>query len=157
MLSPKSSDRVVLLPQDHEIIQLTGMTEEQYRWFVRQGILHSKLRPGEPVALEPLTIAAIQLVIGIALSFLSTLLQKTPPDQKTPETRDVQGQTIVRSDEFTPKAGFDSVQNVVQLGSTVPIVYSNRQEIECRQISGRDLVMAEEEGTGGVQAQATSQ
>ena len=130
MLSPKSSDRVVLLPQDHEIIQLTGMTEEQYRWFVRQGILHSKLRPGEPVALEPLTIAAIQLVIGIALAYLSTLLVKTPPEQKAPETRDVQGQTIVRSDEFAPKAGFDSVQNVVQLGSTVPLVYANRQEID---------------------------
>ena len=130
MLSPKSSDRVVLLPQDYEIIQLTGMTEEQYRWFVRQGILHSKLRPGEPVALEPLTIAAIQLVIGIALAYLSTLLVKTPPEQKTPETREVQGQTIVRSDEFAPKAGFDSVQNVVQLGSTVPLVYANRQEID---------------------------
>ena len=129
MLSPKASDRIVFLPQDHEIMGITGMSEDQYRWFVRQAILHSKLRPGEPVAFELITFI-VTLVVGLALSYLSSLLQKTPKQPKSVESRDVQGQTIVRGDEFAPKAGFDSVQNVVQLGSTVPLVYSNRQVID---------------------------
>jgi hypothetical protein len=129
MLSPKASDRIVFLPQDHEIMGITGMSEDQYRWFVRQAILHSKLRPGEPVAFEPITFL-VTLVIGLALSYLSSLLQKTPKQPKSVESRDVQGQTIVRGDEYAPKAGFDSVQNVVQLGSTIPLIYSNRQVID---------------------------
>ena len=129
MRSPQSSDRIVLLPQDREIMDITGMSEEQYRWFVRQAILNCKLRPGDPVAFDPISFA-ITLIVGIALSYLGSLLQKAPPEQPNIESRDVQGQTIVRSDEFSPKAGFDSVQNVVQLGSTVPLVYANRQVID---------------------------
>lgn len=131
MLSPSSPNRVVLLPQDREIMEITGLTEDQYRFFVRQAILHSKLRPGEPVAFELITFA-ITLIVGIALSAISSLLAPKPQVRKTPtvETRNVQGQTIVRGDEFSPKSGFDSVQNVVELGSTVPLVYANRQTID---------------------------
>lgn len=131
MLSPNSSSRVVLLPQDRAIMEITGLTEDQYRFFVRQAILHSKLRPGEPVAFGLVTFA-VSLVIGIALSAISSLLAPKPQVRKTPtvETRNVQGQTIVRGDEFSPKSGFDSVQNVVELGSTVPLVYANRQTID---------------------------
>ena len=34
MLSP--DNRIVLLPQDREIMDITGMSEEEYRWFVRE-------------------------------------------------------------------------------------------------------------------------
>jgi len=131
MLSPNSSNRVVLLPQDRAIMEITGLTEDQYRFFVRQAILHSKLRPGEPVAFELVTFA-VTLIIGIVLSAISSLLAPKPQVRKTPtvETRNVQGQSIVRGDEFSPKSGFDSLQNVVELGSTVPLVYANRQTID---------------------------
>ena len=132
MLSPNDGRHVVLLPQDKQIMSLTGMDEAQYRWFCRQAILHSKLRPGEPTAFfDPVSIL-IQLVIGIALTYAASLLAPKPKQQAAgqPDVKNVQGQTLVNGARYTPKAGFDSVQNVVELGSTIPMAYANRQIID---------------------------
>jgi hypothetical protein len=131
MLTPNNGQHVVLLPQDKQIMTLTGMDETQYRWFCRQAILHSKLRPGEPTAFfDPVSIL-IQLVIGIALTYAASLLSPKPKQQAAgqPDVKEIQGQTLVNGARYTPKAGFDSVQNVVELGSTIPIAYANRQKI----------------------------
>ena len=126
MLSP--NNRIVLLPQDREIMDITGMSEEQYRWFVKEAILHSKLRPGEPVALGFFATVAINLVIGIALAAASALLTPRPTQQREPrEQRQIGGQDFVSGQRFGPTSGFDSVQNVVELGSTIPLVYANRR------------------------------
>ena len=45
-------------------------------------------------------------------------------------SKTVQGQNLVNGARFTPKSGFDSVQNVVELGSVVPLVYAKRQVID---------------------------
>ncbi len=131
MLTPNDGRHVVLLPQDKQIMSLTGMDEAQYRWFCRQAILHSKLRPGEPVAFFDPVSLVIQLVIGIALTYAATLLAPKPKQQSAgqPDVKDVQGQTLVNGARYTPKTGFDSVQNVVEIGSTIPLVYANRQVI----------------------------
>jgi hypothetical protein len=129
MLTPNR--QIALLPQDRQIMQLTGMSEKDYRFFMRQAILHSKLRPGEPTAfIDPVSIL-IQLVIGIALTYLATLLAPKPkaPEAQNLDSKTVQGQNLVNGARFTPKSGFDSVQNVVELGSVVPLVYANRQVI----------------------------
>ena len=42
MLTPNRP--IALLPQDRQIMELTGMSEKDYRFFMRQTILHSKLR-----------------------------------------------------------------------------------------------------------------
>jgi len=132
MLTPNR--QIALLPQDRQIMQLTGMSEKQYRFFVRQAILHSKLRPGELTAflIDPVSLFIIQLVVGVALSYLSTLLVPKPkqPEAQSLNTNTVQGQNLVNGARFTPKTGFDSVQNVVELGSVVPLVYSKRQVID---------------------------
>ena len=130
MLTPNDGRRVVLLPQDREIMSVTGMDEAQYRWFCRQAILHSKLRPGEPTAFLVIPFL-IKLAIGLALSYAATLLAPKPKQQSAgqPDVKDVQGQTLVNGARYTPRTGFDSVQNVVELGSTIPLVYANRQTI----------------------------
>ena len=53
-----------------------------------------------------------------------------PKDQekKTPEEETIEGQNVIRRDRFAPKSGFDSFQNVVDMGSVVPIVYCKRHE-----------------------------
>ncbi len=137
MLSP-NKNRIMFLPQDREIMGITGMSQEQYVFFCRQAILHSKLRPGEPVALEPFAIILINLAIGLVLSAASVLLAPKPQVRKAPDvrTRNVDGQTIVRGDQFTAKSGFDTVQNVVEIGSTIPIVYANRQLINGKYYGG---------------------
>ena len=129
MLTPNRP--IALLPQDRQIMQLTGMSEKDYRFFMRQAILHSKLRPGEPTNFLIIPFL-IKLVIGVALTYLATLLASKPKQQEQAQlnTNTVQGQNLVNGARFTPKSGFDSVQNVVELGSVIPLVYSNRQVID---------------------------
>ena len=123
MLSPKFV--FALLPQDRQIMDLTGMSEEEYRWFCKQAHDRSKLQPGEPVAFEPVTFA-ITLAVGVLLSVAASLLTPKPKKQEARrfEEETIAGQDIIRRDVFSPKAGFDSVQNVVELGSTVPLIYT---------------------------------
>ncbi len=131
MLSPNDGNWIPLLPQDRQIMEITGMDEKQYRAFMRETMLHHGIKPGDPVAFEIFT-AIAYLVIGLALSALASLLSPKPRQQNQPEyeTNTVQGQDIQNSDRFTPTSGFGSVQNVVELGSTVPLVYTNRQEVD---------------------------
>ncbi len=130
MLSPNDGDWIPLLPQDRQIMEITGMDEKQYRAFMRETMLRHGIKPGDPVAFDLISFAVV-LIIGIVLSALSSLLFRKPqPKQPEYETNTVQGQDIQNSSRFTPTSGFDSVQNVVELGSTVPLVYTNRQEID---------------------------
>ena len=129
--SPNNGERIVLLPQDREIMAITGMDERQYRNFVRAALLHSRVRPGEPTAFLVIPFL-IQLAIGVALSYLATLLAPKPRklEPASVTNNQVQGQNIVNGARYTPKSGFDSVQNVVELGSVIPLVYANRQVID---------------------------
>ena len=132
MLSP--GNRVILLPCDREIMELAGLTEAEYREFVRQCRFESKLRPGEPVALEPLTLGLILVGVGAALFTAGVLLAPKPKSQQpsgspTIGQRDVRGQQLTDGRRFAPKSGFDSLQNVVELGSTVPLIYARRELI----------------------------
>jgi len=133
MLTP--SNRVVLLPCDREIMELAGLTEAQYREFVRQCRFESKIRPGQPVALDPVTLGIILVVAGAALYAAGTLLapkQKSSVSQSGGGIQGTgrQGQNIVDGRRFAPKAGFDSLQNVVELGSTVPLIYARRETVD---------------------------
>ena len=127
MLDPKTP--IALLPQDREIMDIMGMSESEYRWFVRECHKNTKLRPGEPVALDPITLSLINLAIGLLLTAVATLLTPKPKDQetKTPDEEVIEGQNVVRRDRFAPKSGFDSFQNVVDMGSVVPIIYCKRE------------------------------
>ncbi len=131
-LSPKGADRIVLLPQDREIMAITGLNESEYRQFVRDIKRYSRIEPGTIVNLSGFEIILINLVIGAALTYVGTLLTPRPklPQQAQVTTNTVQGQNIVNGARYTPKAGFDSVQNVVELGSVIPLVYANRQTID---------------------------
>lgn len=121
---------VVLLPEDWELMDVLGITEEQYRYFVREAMKRSRIEPGKPQALLLIPFIA-NLVIGLALSYAASLLTKSTGG-KGPSIRQTQkqGQNIVSQTEFAPKVGFDSLQNVVELGSTIPVIYSKREVID---------------------------
>ena len=155
MLDPKA--RRVLLPQDREIIAITGMTEDEYIQFLDYCAEKSRFEPGQIVALEPFTIILINLAIGLLLTGASMLLAPKPQEPKTTELDEstVDGQDIVRGGRFAPKAGFDNVQNVVEIGSVVPIVYAKRENIDGNQYGGirinTNLLWSQLQSIGGGQ------
>jgi hypothetical protein len=131
MLTPDHG-QIVLLPQDLELIRLLGITPAEYKRFVRECQKGSRLRPGEPTAFLIIPFL-IQLVIGIGLSLLASVLfrpRATSPRPARLEQRTIDGQDIVSSSRFAPKSGFDGLQNVVELGSIVPLVYAKRETID---------------------------
>ena len=113
-------------------MEITGLSESEYREFVRELRRYSRIEPGTIVNLSGFEIILINLVIGIALTYLATLLTPKPRAPQTPSVSNntVQGQNIVNGARYTPNAGFDSVQNVVELGSVIPLVYADRQIID---------------------------
>ena len=143
MLSPNDGSRIVLLPEDKQLIELAGWTEAEYREFVRVARGKSRIQPGTPVAsLAPVAasgfnpwVAAAYLVVGIALSFTASHLTRSRAKTGVGRTADIrtsniQGQSVIDGARYAPKAGFDSLQNVVELGSIVPIVYARRETID---------------------------
>lgn len=109
-------------------MDITGMSEKEYRWFVKEALLHSKLRPGEPTMDFGVSLAIA--LIGLALSVAGSLLAPKPRQQQAQQRqRQIGGQDFVSGQRFAPTSGFDSVQNVVELGSTIPLVYANRRQV----------------------------
>ena len=130
MIDPKKP--IALLPHDRQIMDITGMSEQEYRSFVKHCFNHSKIQPGLPVNFEIITFV-ITLVVGMALSYLATLLApkpNIPKDKPSPTTKEINGQNIVRGEEFAPQTGFDAPQNVVELSSIVPLVYGRRTKVD---------------------------
>lgn len=130
MLTP-SNHQIVLLPQDRELIETLGITEAEYRTFLKQCIKYSRIEPGKPVNFLVIPFL-IQLAIGLALTYLAGLLfrPKAPGRPADIRQNSLPGQNIVGRSEYAPKAGFDSLQNVVELGSTIPLVYTKREVID---------------------------
>ena len=136
MLDPKA--QLVLLPQDREVMAVTGMSEAEYRQFCLMAMQFSKPKPCQPQALGPFAVALINLAIGLLLTGISMLLApaEQEPEKANYEESKVDGQDVIRKDRFAPKNGFNSVQNVVELGSVVPIVYAKKEEIGGKQYGG---------------------
>ena len=120
----------VLLPQDRVIMEITGMDREQYRDFCLQCYKAGRSIPStDPVAFDPLTVL-IYLVIGIALSYAASLLAPKPKQEEVVTQRNEGGQNFVNGKRSAPTSGFDTVQNVVEVGSTISLVYANRREVD---------------------------
>jgi len=130
MLSP--NDRpIVLLPQDRELIELLGLTESEYRQFLREAVKRSRVEPGKPVnfidfGLVALIFTVIGLLLQVAALFFKPKTSRPPDIRQTSDP----GQNVVNRTEYAPKAGFDSLQNVVELGSAIPLVFAKRETID---------------------------
>lgn len=131
MLSP-NPDRVTLLPIDRQLMAALDLTELEYRDYVRYCKAQSKIVPSGPIAFD-LLIGLALIVIGLITQFVAQALipqQKNKTKQNNKETQvrmtSQQGINSVQNSEFAPKAGFDGVQQVVELGSTIPLVYTRK-------------------------------
>lgn len=130
MLNPKGHP-IALLPEDREIMRLLGVSEAEYRAFVKECAKRSRIEPGTITNIG-IDVLILYLVIGIVLSAASALLFRPRVPGRPAEIRQSSdgGQNVINRTEYAPKAGFDSLQNVVELGSTIPLVYAKRETID---------------------------
>ena len=135
MLSP--SRKLILLPQDRKIMQCLGWSESEYRYFCKQASTYSQIRPGDPTAFIFITPAigkfVLNLAIGAAFTAASALFTRSGPRQRNPAqivSRQEGGQDITRRSTAISNAGFGAVQSVAQLGSTIPVIYAHRENID---------------------------
>ena len=119
--------QIVLLPQDRVIMEITGMNQAQYKDFCLQCYKASRDIPSdEPTAFLNFL---IPLIIGIALSFVATLLAPKPKQEEPEQQKNEGGQNFVTGNRAAPTSGFDTVQNVVEVGSVIPVIYASRREV----------------------------
>ena len=126
------TSRRALLPQDIQLIEAVGITQDEFYDFLDQCEYACEKRSEEyshipdvrNTGIDPVSLALIQIAIGIALQVAGTLLApkpKSPDDRERPQLQT--GDKTGRS-RFTPYNDFDSVQELAALGTTVPLVYA---------------------------------
>ena len=125
----------LLLPIDRQIIEAVGFTEDEYLEYLRLQEQLSRTRPAGPVAviLSGFEVFLIGIAINAALTAAAYLLTprlKRPGRPGELRQNDQQGLRLVDRSEFGAKAGISSGQDVVELGSTVPVVWAHRETID---------------------------
>lgn len=123
---------MTMLPSDRYLCSLLGITEEEFIEFQAAARQHLKDNPIEgPVAgtETAVTLAIINLVISVGATALSFLLRPSVPEQRAAgqiRTSAITDDPVLTNQSFAPRYGFDSVQNIVKLGSTIPLVYGKK-------------------------------
>lgn len=126
-------NKTPLLPADKYLASLLGLTDDEYRWFKSEAEKRSKIEPGTPVAgLETIfTVASLVFtLISVGLTIAASFFK--PKERQVGQiidssTRDPDN--ISRSQKFAPRFGFDSLQKPAVLGTTIPVVYANAEQL----------------------------
>lgn len=131
----RSYSRRSLLPAEQQIIDVLGLTLDEYWEFCRLADCKAKERGEQYASIpeivatgEPLTtLEIVYLVVGVLSTAASVLLQPDPPTFDQPaaiRTADIRGQT-----KFAELFSFDSVQDLATLGSIIPLVFAKREQL----------------------------
>ena len=131
--------RRVLLPTEAELCNSLGLTEEEYFQFLEGVAAKVKERP-EAYGLVPEIVnmpqvlfvagwgSALtffgQIVVGVALTYVASLLAPKPPSQKQGTAQKTAD--IIGAKRFAPQHSFNSIQELANLGDLVPLVFTNR-------------------------------
>ena len=131
----RPSGRRILLPYELDLCETLGITPEEYWEFIFTAQETLKARGEEyahipDVRNEPIsttTLLIINLVVGVALTAISMLLAPKPqaPSKRDPRRLDIagsQGRT-----RYTKSNNFDSIQQLANLGETIPLVFAERR------------------------------
>ena len=126
-----------LLPAEADLCNALGIKESDYWEFVDLIQLHRPTRPSEydrvpnivndPVSLTGFTWTqlAVNLAIGVAISYVAYLL--TPkPRQQTPGTN-LRTEDKYGSRAYAPQQGFNTVQELATLGAIIPLIYTKQE------------------------------
>jgi len=110
-----------LLPYEYELIDVLGVSKEEYLDFVAQQHIYKDIKEGSALDTVngPLTPALVLTIIGVVLQVVSILLipkPNTPGQEGSPQTRD---------QRLAPRTGFNGAQELAVYGEPVPLIYTS--------------------------------
>ena len=118
-----------LLPQEAELCNFIGLSEEEYFHFNDLTEAHINKRPKEyehiPEIVNGIPNWVAQFAIAVVVGIIQNALAPKPRSPKTPPsltTGEVTGPA-----RYAPQQGFDSLQDLAKIGETVPLVFANWQ------------------------------
>ena len=116
-----------LLPAETEFCEVLGITEEDYWQFCNLTELQAKKRSSHydhipDIRNEPASIFT-QIIVSIIVGIVVNAITPKPKEQKPGPSLTTEDKTGKR--RYTPQVGFDSVQDLAILGTTIPLVFAN--------------------------------
>ena len=134
-----SSTLVPLLPFERDLIGILGWSEEEYRKFTTEVAVRGGRRPEgyeniPDIVNDPTGGILTSIVIGLVLTAVSVLLAPDIPEPESPEQQNRRsGNSNKLSDRtgrgrFGTSTGFDSVAELADYGSPIPIVFANYED-----------------------------
>ena len=125
--------RQVLLPHEVAVCQSLGISKDEYFEFFDLLTQERQKRSAEydhipDVRNDPVTVAVVQIVVGVALTAVSALLAPKPKSPEQKEQNNFQGSDVKGRTKFSPLRQFDSVQELATLSSVVPLIYTHEYD-----------------------------
>ena len=110
-----------LLPYEYELIAALGISKEDYLDFLAVQKQYEDIKEGTSLDIQNGPVAIVLAVVGLIFQVVSTLLMPRPeiPSIKAP------GETQTRDQRFSPRFGFNSVQELAKYGDPVSLVYTD--------------------------------
>ena len=138
LVAPKRPyGRRLLLPAEVEFCELLNCTEDEYWDFVETTAAYNGQRPkgyelipdiqAGPVTIFGYTISQavlVQVGIAVAAATVSYLLTPKPKEQKSGGSR--RTADSIGNSKFAPQAAFNSIQQLAQIGDSIPLVFANQ-------------------------------
>tara|TARA_R100001463_G_scaffold67420_1_gene120921 strand:- start:776 stop:4681 length:3906 start_codon:yes stop_codon:yes gene_type:complete len=132
------------LPQEVELCELLGLSEEDYWFFVDKTESYNGKRSEAydlipDIRCDPVSSTFwIQLAIGVALTVVAYLMTPKPKEPKKPPSLKTADQSGVK--RFAPQTGFESVQDLAELGTTIPLVFAKRRNVPGTWFTTREMI-----------------
>ena len=115
-----------LLPYEHDLINMLGISKEEYLKFVALQKAYSD--PKEGTVLDTrnweVAVAIVLTVIGTVFQVVSALIAPKPEIPQVQQN--AVGQRQTREQRFSPRFGFNSAQELGKYGDPVPLVYADQ-------------------------------
>lgn len=129
---------VPLLPYEKQLIATIGITEDEYRKFAEEVRRRGRLRPAEYEHIPDIQAGAaavpilINLAIGLVLTGVAYLLTPKPkaPEAQKQKGGSVSTEGITGASRFTPSRGFETLAQLADYGSPIPIIFGLYDDVE---------------------------
>ena len=128
MVPHRRTVQLPLLPYEKQLIELLGISRQEYEWFVEELRANGQPIPADAIVNDATAIALVSLAIGL-FSTAASFLLAPKPKAITPAVdkggRSIQLDSVDGQDRYSPTRVFDSQQSLASYGAPIPLIFTN--------------------------------